>query len=50
VRLTAEYEDCRRLALATGLPIGEIYRLVATEPAEQFSPDPAEAGVASPEP
>ena len=41
-RLTPEYEDCRRLALASGLPIGEIYRAVLRQPEASFTPDPPE--------
>ncbi len=41
-RLTPEYEDCRRLALATGLPIDEIYRAVIRQPSSNFTSDPPE--------
>ncbi len=43
-RLTAEYEDCRRIALATGLPIIDIYRLVAAQSPELFCPDRLDEG------
>ena len=31
VRVTPEYEDCRRLALEIGLPLAEVYRIVERE-------------------
>jgi len=39
MRVTPEYEACRRLALERGLPISEIYRAVAAQPADLFQPD-----------
>ncbi|HEY5973586.1 MAG TPA: LarC family nickel insertion protein, partial [Geobacteraceae bacterium] len=35
LRVTPEYEDCRRLALAHGLPLLEVYRLVEREAGER---------------
>lgn len=37
LRLSAEYEDCRRLALASGRPLAEIYRLVETTAGQQLN-------------
>lgn len=36
-RITAEYEDCRRLALEKNIPITELYRLVAIQPTDTFN-------------
>jgi uncharacterized protein (TIGR00299 family) protein len=36
-RVSPEYEDCRRLARKTGLPLEEVYRLVAREALEHLS-------------
>jgi len=35
-RVTPEYEDCRRIATETGIPIAEIYRAVAAQPLDNF--------------
>ncbi len=36
VSLSPEYEDCRRLARETGLPILDVYRIVESEAADQL--------------
>jgi len=38
VRMTPEYEDCRRIATEGGMPIAEIYRAVATQDPDKFRP------------
>ena len=38
VSLSPEYEDCRRIARETGLPILDVYRIVQSEAADQFLP------------
>ena len=37
LRLSAEYEDCRRLSLSSGRPLADIYRLVETEARQQLN-------------
>ena len=39
VSLSAEYEDCRRIARETGLPILDVYRIVESEAASKILPD-----------
>jgi uncharacterized protein (DUF111 family) len=36
-RVAPEYEACRSLAEATGLPLAEVYRIVATEAAQRLA-------------
>lgn len=44
-RVTPEYEDCRRIATETGLPISEVYRTVSSQPLNSFQPDPADGRI-----
>ena len=39
VSLSAEYEDCRRIARETGLPILDVYRVVESEAAGKLFPE-----------
>ena len=36
VSATLEFEDCRRIVLATGLPLQEVYQRAVTEARRQF--------------
>ncbi len=38
LRVTPEYESCRRLAESSGRPLPESYRIVAAEANKQFFP------------
>lgn len=42
LRLSAEYDDCRKLAQTSGRPLSEIYRLVETVAYRQFHPEKIE--------
>jgi len=37
LRLSAEYDDCRRLSLASGRPLAEVFRLVETAAEQQLN-------------
>ena len=36
--LSPEYEDCRRIARETGLPVLDVYRVVESEAVRKLSP------------
>jgi len=40
LRITPEYEDCRRVALEAGVPIAEVYGAVMAQPLDSFQPRP----------
>jgi len=42
IRLTPEYEDCKRLAEKNQVPLPEIYLAVARQPVQAFKPDEEE--------
>jgi uncharacterized protein (TIGR00299 family) protein len=44
LRMTPEYEDCRRIASESGLTLAEVYRAVAAQTPDQFQPDPPDKG------